>query len=27
VGKATGQTYQDQRKKQKLFFTQLNVVE
>jgi len=27
VGKATGQTYQDQRKKQKLFFTRLNVGE
>jgi len=23
MGKATGQTYQDQRKKQKLFFTRL----
>jgi len=27
VGKATGQTYQDQRKKQKLVFTRLNVME
>ena len=27
MGKATGQTYEEQRKKQKLFFTRLNVVE